>query len=68
MPLFQLVLQPAAGSDCVTVQYEAEAIPAAIALAAQHISAAPAALWSEGHFVCRITPDGQSDLHNYRSS
>lgn len=62
MPLFQLVLQLPAGSECVTVQYEAEAIPAAIALAAHHASSSPAALWYEGQIVCRIGADGQPDF------
>lgn len=62
MPLFQLVLQSAAGSECVTVQYEADAIPAAIALAEHHASSDPAALWCEGRMVCRIGADGQPDF------
>lgn len=62
MTLFQLVLQPAAGSECVTVQYEADAMPAAIALAAHHASSTPAALWCEGREVCSIGVDGKPDF------
>lgn len=62
MPLFQLVLQPTAESQCVTVQYEADAMPTAIALAAHHASSASAALWCEGRIVCRIGTDGQPDF------
>lgn len=58
MTFFQLVLQLTAGSECVTVQYEADAMPAAIALAAHHASSAPAALWCEGRIVRRIGADG----------
>ncbi|WP_158637748.1 hypothetical protein [Novosphingobium taihuense] len=46
----------------MTVQYEADAMPAAIALAAHHASSTPAVLWCEGREVCRIGADGKPDF------